>query len=75
MVLKDCKRCEQEDAKRMLQDAINRFGKEYVVERLHKMRAYAISALATRDPHDCWDVLDDIMPYFLGLIGDTEREL
>jgi hypothetical protein len=75
MVLEGYKWYEENGLKNLLSDHIKCMGKEGLIERLHAMRDYALSALKTKDPHDCADVLDDIMPYFLGIIGDTEREL
>lgn len=75
MVLEGCKWYEENGLKKNLSDHVRCMGKEGLIERLHAMRDYALSALKTKDPHDCADVLDDIMPYFLGIIGDAEREL
>lgn len=75
MVLEGYKRYEENGLKKYLSDHVRCMGKEGLIERLYAMRNYALSALKTKDPHDCADVLDDIMPYFLGIIGDAEREL
>lgn len=75
MVLDSYKKYEEEGLKSLLSAHVRCAGKESLIERLHAMRDYALSALKTKDPHDCADVLDDIMPYFLGIIGDAEREL
>ena len=74
MVLKDYNKYEQEGAKQMLQRCVAIAGKENVVERLHAMRDYALRSLETGNLHDCADVLDDILPFFSGLIGDVERD-
>ena len=52
MVLEGCKWYEENGLKKILSDHVRCMGKEGLIERLHAMRDYALSALKTKDPHD-----------------------
>lgn len=75
MVLTESKKHEEEGLKLILQREGRCCGQENTLKRLQRMRDYALKSLAEKNHKDCADALDDIMPYFLGMIGDYEREL
>ena len=43
------------------------------IERMEAVKEHSIKALLDRDKKVCIDCLDDMLPYFLGLLGDLKR--
>lgn len=75
MEIKDFKKYESMGLIRLLEKSKEQAGRFGCLERMVKMRDYALESLRKEDGKACMDALDDIMPYFIGIIGELKREL
>ncbi len=72
---RDFKKYESMGLIQLLEKGKEQAGKFGRLERMIKMRDYALESLRKEDGKACMDALDDILPYFVGIIGELKREL
>ena len=75
MKVRDFKKYESMGLTQLMERSIQQSGRLGCLGRLMAMRDYALESLRKEDGKACMNVLDDIMPYFSGIIGELKWEL